>query len=115
MSLENLHNVLYKPLLQAADMSVNSVTVDTAIQGITCYAIQANWSGFAGDATARITTSGGNDSVNFTQVDSIIPTGTSGSYLLNVEKAGYRFIRLQYTQTGAPVGTLSASISGKVI
>ena len=86
----------------------------TAIQGLTCYAIQSVWTGFNSDSSARIVTQGSNDGVNWTQVDSVTPSGATGSYLLNVEKAGYRFVQVSYTQSSG-TGTLTTTISGKII
>lgn len=84
------------------------------IQGITCYAVQFSWTSFSGDGTEIINTNGSNDGIIWTVVDSFIPTGTTGNRMLNVEKAGYRFIQLTYVP-GSTTGTLTASISGKII
>ena len=113
MSLDIIHNTLYTPLIPGLTMATNQ-SGSVAIQGLSCYAVQSSWAGFNSDASARIVTQGSNDNVNWTQVDSVTPSGTTGSYLLNVEKAGYRFVQVSYTQTSG-VGTLTTTISGKII
>ena len=115
MSENIIHNILYSPILRSASMDTDQVGTPIGIQSITCYAVHAFWTGFGGDAGALITMYGSNDGVNFTAVSSTNPTGTSGSVLLNVEKAGYRFVRVDYTQTTTPAGSISINISGKVI
>lgn len=113
MSLDILHNSLYTPLISSANMNAN-ISASTPVQGITVFSVQAFWTGFNADTAARITTSASNDGVNWTQIDSIAPTGTANSYMLNVEKCGYRFAQVAYTQT-AGAGTLGVTISGKII
>ena len=111
-------NNLYHPAVDWINGSSMAATINSpieSIQPLTCFAIQSNWTGFTGDAGARITTYGSNDGITFTSVDAVAPTGTTGSYLLNVEKAGYRFVKVIYTQTTTPTGSLFVSISGKAI
>lgn len=91
-----------------------NVSAIQAVQGITVYCIQADWTGFNADATARIVISASNLGVKYTQIDSIAPTSDTNSYMLNVEKCGYRFVQVAYTQTSG-AGTLNVSISGKII
>lgn len=112
--LELIQNVLNKVLLDNVDMSTAQPSEQQSIEGITCYAVQFNWTGFTGDGTETISTSASNDGITWTAVDTFIPTGTTGSRMLNVEKAGYRFVRIFYVP-GTTVGNLTAHISGKVI
>ena len=114
MQLDSIHNTLSEPMLKAVDMSIAQPSAPVVIQGITNYAIQCSWTGFTGDGTETITTSASNDEVIWTPVDSFIPTGTTGSRMLNVEKAGYRFVRVFYVP-GTTVGSLTVTISGKII
>lgn len=113
MSLDIINNVLYTPIIVSANMNAN-ISAIQAVQGITVFCIQAFWTGFNLDSTARITISASNDGVNYTQIDSILPTSATNSYMINVEKCGYRFVRVAYTQT-AGAGTLGVTISGKII
>ena len=110
-----IQNTLYSPVFNSLNMSSNQTSGNISIQSITCYTVHAFWDSFAGDSGARFIVSGGNDGINFAVVDSIIPSGTSGSYMLNVEKAGYRFIKMDYTQSSAPIGHISFNVSGKII
>lgn len=112
--MEIIHNVLYTPLFSGVNMNANHTSDAIAIQGITCYAIQSIWTGFNADSAARINTFGSNDGINWTQVDSVTPSGAASNYLLNVEKAGYRFVQVAYIQS-AGAGSLTVSISGKII
>ena len=112
--IEQIQNVLYDFLFVNADMSQAQTSQAQPIQGITCYAVQYIWSAFTGTGSEMITTSGSNDGVNWTQVDNFIPMGTTGSTMLNVEKAGYRFVQVVYTPATSS-GSLTVSISGKVI
>ena len=113
MSLDIIHNTLFTPMFSNADMSVNASVVQV-VQGITVYCIQVGWATFNQDAAARITVSASNDGILYTQIDSITPTSASNTYMLNVEKCGYRFVKLAYTQSAA-TGVLNATISGKII
>ncbi len=113
MALDIINNTLYTQLMANVDMRTDHFGT-TPIQGLTCYAVQSVWKDFNSDSNARIITSGSNDGITYTQIDSITPTGTTGSYLLNVEKAGYRFVKVAYTQRSG-VGTLNTTISGKII
>lgn len=112
--MEIIHNTLYTPLFSAVNMNANQTSAIIPIQGLTCYSVQSIWTSFNSDSAARIITYGSNDGVNFTQVDSITPSSAAASYLLNVEKAGYRFVQVTYTQS-AGSGSLTATISGKII
>ena len=112
--MEYIHNVLSEALQQNADMSIGQPSGPVAIQGITCYAVQCSWTGFTGSGTETITTSASNDGIIWTPVDTFIPSGSTGSRMLNVEKAAYRFIQIFYVP-GTTSGVLNVSISGKVI
>lgn len=114
MQLDNIHNSLYTTLFSNVNMNANNTSPSETIEGLTCYCIQIGWTGFNSDSTAKITTFASNNNTLWTQIDAIIPTGTTGSYVLNVEKAGYRFVQVIYTQTAA-TGTLNGTISGKII
>lgn len=114
MSLPFIQNIIYKKLLDVVSMDSIQSTVGYPIQPVTCYCFQSSWTGFNGDSTARITTYASNDDIIYTQIDAIAPTGTTGSYMLNVEKAAYRFVKLIYTQTSGS-GNLTVTISGKAI
>ena len=112
--IELIQNVLYTPLFSHVDMSAPQTSPAQVIQGISLYCVQFSWTGFSGSGSEVISTEGSNDGIVWTTVDSFIPTGTTGNRLLNVEKAGYRFVQLVYAPASSS-GSLSATISGKVI
>lgn len=115
MSLNIIHNVLAEPVFKLVNMNTTQTSTSIPVQGITCYAIQSSWTGFTGDGTEKITTYASNDEIIWSQIDSFIPTTTVANGMLNVEKAGYRFVRVIYTPGSGTVGTLLITISGKVI
>lgn len=107
-------NVANIKLFDELDMSGDSESNSEEIQNVTCIAIQYIWTGFNEDVTASISTQGSNDDTNWATVDSFIPTGASSNRLLNIEKAGYAFIRCSYDQT-AGVGSLTVILNSKAI
>ena len=114
--IELIQSIINQKLFDALDMSTVDIASDTqSIQSITCYAVQAYWDSFTGNGTERIITEGSNDAINWSTLDSFIPTGTTNSRMLNVEKAGYAYVRIHYTCDGGAVGNLTTRLSGKVI
>ncbi len=101
--------VLNRPLFtnQSLTSTVSSDIVDLA--ETLGYAIHAIWTG-SPDGT--ISVQGGNDGINFVEVDSIVTGATSGQHLLNVEKHHYRYVKIVYTATSG-TGSLTLYISGK--
>lgn len=112
--IELIQNVLDKKVIDAVSMASGTTSSSINIQNITCYAIQCYWTGFSAGGSETIYTEASNDDVNYTTIDAFIPSGTSNSNMLNVEKAGYRFVRIRYVPNGG-TGTLSVTVSGKVI
>lgn len=101
-------------LLDGVNMSSNHTSDAFNIQSFSLYCAQFAWSGFSGvDALIEIL---GSNSLEepFISVDTYTPSGTTGGRLVNVEKAGYAYIKLKYSCSSG-MGTLTASINGKVI
>ena len=98
-------------------MSVSATSQFQSIEGMTCYAVQFVYTSFVGNATFFTEGSNDNNDPNaWTPVDTFLPTsGTSTNRLLNVEKAGYRYVRVRYVVNSTSSGTLKVTISGKVI
>jgi hypothetical protein len=116
MSHSIIHNILYEPkLLDRVDMSVLQETDAISIQSLTCYAVQTSWTGLTVSGGESIATWSSNDGEIWSVEDNFIPAGTTGNRMLNVEKAGYRFVKIVYTPGPSTVGTLLVTISGKVI
>lgn len=98
-------------LLNNVSAGSNQTSDVLDINSFVLYAIQFSWSGFSGSATFY--TEGSNDGDIWTVVDSFIPSGTTGSRLLNVEKAAYAKVRVRYVRTTG-AGTLLVTLNGKV-
>ncbi len=88
------------------------------IQSFSLYAAQFVFSSDFNAVDPEIKVLGSNDKdAPFAAVDTYVPSaagGTSYSYLLNVEKAGYAFVKFSYT-CASGVGTITATLNGKVI
>jgi hypothetical protein len=115
--MEIIHNAISgKTLLDSLDMSINQLSNSISIEGLTCYAVQYKWISFVGNAT--IYTEGSNTGLDdeWTSVDTFLPTtGTTANRMLNVEKAGYRYVRVRYVVNSTSSGTIKVTLSGKVI
>lgn len=97
--------------LDASQTSEESSVLN--IQSISFFSYQVNWSSFSA-VTPVITLLATNSlDQDFVQIDSFIPTGTTGGRLVNVEKAGYGFIKAEYTCTSGS-GSITISINAKV-
>jgi hypothetical protein len=99
-------------LMDNINASSNYTSNPLDINSFVIYAIQFSWTGFSAP-TSAIYTEGSNDGNTWTIVDSFIPNAGTGSRLLNVEKAGYAFVRVRYSQLGG-AGTINAILNGKV-
>lgn len=100
-------------ILDNVDANVSVESDPLNIQSISLYCLQATWDGFSA-VNPTITLSGTNSlDESFVQIDSFIPVGTTGGRLVNVEKAGYAYIKVSYSCTSGS-GTITVSINGKV-
>ncbi len=110
-----IENVLNIRFFDSINANANSTSAVIEISGITCYAAQFSWSGFSAGAATIVTEATNDDNLTtrvFTSVDSFIPSGTTGNRILNVEKAGYKYIRFTYTQTTG-AGTILGIVNAK--
>lgn len=112
--LELLQNIINETIINNQSMAGNLESSVVDIDSISCFAIQYSWTSFSGDGNELITTYASNDNQVWTQIDSFIPSDITDSTILNIEKAGYRHVRVNYT-AGSSSGTLKVTISGKVI
>ena len=113
-----IHNAISgKKLFNYIDVSTGQTSVVSSIEGMTCYAVQYTWVSFVGNITIYTEGSNDNDDDNtWTPVDTFLPTtGTSTNRLLNVEKAGYRYLRVRFVVNSASTGTLKVTLNAKVI
>lgn len=93
--------------------SMGSDITGTPVDVTECitYAIQADWS--AGSTPiGNMLFYGSNKGVIYTQFATIPVSGNSGSDLLNVERVGYNWVRVDYQRTSGS-GTLTATVNTK--
>ena len=107
-----VHHINTITLMDNINASSNYTSSSTNINDFVIYCIQFSWSAFSAP-TSALYTEGSNDGNVWTIVDSFIPSGSTGSRLLNVEKAAYAYVRVRYTQSGG-AGTIKAVLNGKV-
>jgi len=86
------------------------------IQGFSLYCVQFSNTSVT-TAAATITVQGSADGLIWTDVDSSIAavSATASSRLLNVEKAGYAFVRVKVSPSTGTVNGFKAIINGKVL
>lgn len=101
-------------LFENLNMNSDHTSPITDIDSFSLFAIQCMWTGFSA-TSASIIVEGSIDDQTFTAIDEYsIPAGATGSYLINVEKAGFSSVRVRFTQTGG-AGTLNGYINGKIL
>lgn len=105
---------LNKKLLDGVNASSSHTSDALDIQSFSLYCAQFSWSGFSAvDPVIKILASN-SLSEPFVEIDTYVPAGTTGGRLVNVEKAGYAYVKISYTcSSGA--GVITASINGKVL
>lgn len=111
-NIGRVHHINTITLMNNVSAASNYTSTSVNINDFVLYAIQFSWAGFSA-TSPTLYTEGSNDGTIWTVVDSFIPSGSSGSRLLNVEKAGYAYVRVRYTQS-AGAGTIKAVLNGKV-
>jgi len=100
-------------ILTNGNMADNLTSSVQDISEVCGFCVQANWSaGSTPVGTLNIQAS--LDNVNFTTVASVAVSGNSGSNLVNVNVAHYRYVQCTYTATSGS-GTLNVYIAGKII
>ncbi len=116
------------PIATSINMVTTSTSTGVYLGQIIAYAIQARWTG---QPLGTIDLQVSNDIVkvdplsldpaanvvNWTTYSgasqSLIGSGSAGSFVWNAPYAGYSWVRLLYTQSSGSVGTLNAIFSGK--
>ena len=106
-------------LFDAENASQTSIVSDAVnIQSFSLFSVQFVFSSTFTAVTPVIKVLASNDeNAPFFVVDTYNPGaagGTSYSYLLNVQKAGYAFVKVSY-QCASGSGTITATLNGKVI
>lgn len=103
--------VTNNPIISNGSMAGSLSATPVDISEFPCYSVHGIWTG---SPVGTISVQGSNDGTNFVEVASQATGGSAGQYLLNVEKAGYKFVRVQYTRTSG-TGALTVYLSGKRI
>lgn len=105
---------LYVPAINSTNAGVGFISQPVDIKGFSLYCVQMSWSSLS-VVSPLITVSGSNSlDEPFAAIDTFVPTGSNGSRLLNVEKAGYNYVQVAYTVTSGS-GNLKVTINGKVL
>lgn len=112
MSFEGSIFGLNKKIIDAASMGANISSEVVDIAEFPGYCVHAIWS--AGSPVGSIVVSGSNDGSDFVTVSTVSAGGAAGQLLLNVEKAHYRYVHVNYART-SDTGTLNCYISAKRI
>lgn len=107
-----VHQINQK-VLDAVSMASNQTSAVVELKEFSLFCVQYVITGFSA-TTATLDLQASNDGINYVSVQSITPTLATENDMINVEKAGYNFVRVQYTQTGG-AGTLTVIINGKVL
>lgn len=100
-------------LLENVNAGTNYESAPLNIQSISLYCLQATWSGLSAVNPVIALYGSNNLDETFIQIDSFIPVGSVGGRLINVEKAGYAYIKVAYTCSSGS-GVINVSINGKV-
>lgn len=100
-------------LLENVDAGSSVESEPLNIQSISLYCMQVTWADLS--AINPIVTLSGSNSLDepFVQIDSFIPIDSDGGRLVNVEKAGYAYVKVSYSCFSGS-GTINVSINGKV-
>lgn len=107
MQIEN------KKLLDGVDFSVSQTSSGDAIYDALAFSIQFIWTGATG-AAGDLIVEGSNDNSIFVPVSTTSITGeTTGSALINVERAGYSYVRIRWVRSAGSGGVFTVWLSSK--
>ena len=98
-------------VINAQSMGDNITGTAVNINEVITYAVQAVWS--AGSTpVGSLSIKGSNNNIDYTEVSASSISGNSGSIIVNVEKPGYAWVRVDYVRTSGD-GTLSCTVNSK--
>ncbi len=100
-------------LIDAEPLGSSYTSSSEDIRNCVGYAAQFVWTD-GSSTSASVVVQGSLDDTTYTDISSFNITTTSGSALINVERAMYTFVRFVFTRTGGTGGTISGKISVKV-
>ena len=100
-------------VLKNAPMGTNQSSSSLNISDAIAYAVQAIWkNGSSPVGTLDIQASNNGEDFSSVLSSPIAVSGNSGNILVNVERAGYQFVKILYNSTSGS-GELTVSIAGK--
>jgi uncharacterized protein YxjI len=108
-----IHQINQK-LFDNHDMTSDESSDSININNYSLYAVQYIFDSFAGigfDVNLEVS----NDGENFSVLDTFTSTDASGSFMVNVEKAGYSFVRVSLEGDTVTAGNLTVIFNGKML
>jgi hypothetical protein len=111
-----LTHLLNKSFFSASTVNGNSSASAECINGYSLYCIQHIWSGASGSWSVIVEGSnvpGNKTDSDYSAIDTTVISTASGNRLINVERAGYSFVRVRIAYTSGG-GTLTSILNAKV-
>ena len=109
--MDEILDIFNIDMLNNYDLSLgNYNSVSQNISNCSLYSMQYVWSVTTG--TITVTISASNNDKDFVAFDTFIPSALAGNRMVNIEKAGYKFFRVEVTASGA-TGLIMAIANGK--
>ena len=98
-----------KNVLEDASMAADATSESVDVAEAIVFAVHGIWTG---DPVGSFIVEAGNDDQNFVTIDISSTGGADNQRLLNVDRAGYRYVRVRYERTSGS-GTLNVYVSYK--
>ena len=106
-------NVTKKTLLDAVSLVSDQTSSVQNIDNIISFAVQFTWEGGT-TINGTLTVEGSLDGENFVPVEQLaLVNEDDGNYLVNIERAGYSYMRANYDFTSGTGGTLTVLFNSK--
>lgn len=109
---ENTINKFNIKLFNNISASANAESDPLNIQSVSLFCVQFTWKSFSAVTPAISLLASNSLDEEFIVVDTITPTGSSGGDIINIQRAGYGFIKVKYTCASGS-GTITASVNAK--
>jgi hypothetical protein len=113
MSTSLIVHQLNKKLLDNVSVAVSQSSDAININSYSLYAMQYDWSGYAGTTIVFLEISC--NGTSWVELDKYNILTANDSRMLNIEKAGYAWIRVRLLDPGTSIGNFTATINGKVL
>lgn len=106
-------NKLNIKLFDNISAASNIVSEPLNIQSIYCFCVQITWKNFSARNPKISLLVSNSLEEEFVEIDNFTPTGNLGGEIINIERAGYGFIKIQYSCSSG-TGNITVSVNGKV-